>query len=72
MAAPVRPRGAGILAVVIMFVVGYALQRGLLNFTLGTDDTRPILVTFGLSIILQNALLVRFSADEQGLQRRQL
>ena len=59
---------AGVLAVVIMFVVGYALQRGLLNFTLGTDDTRPILVTFGLSIIVQNALLIGFSADTQGLQ----
>ena len=63
---------SGILAVVIMFVVGYALQRGLLNFTLGTDDTRPILVTFGLSIILQNALLIGFSADTQGLQATSL
>ena len=50
-----------------MFAVGYVLQRGLLNFTLGTDDTRPIVVTFGLSIIIQNALLLKFSADEQGL-----
>jgi branched-chain amino acid transport system permease protein len=63
---------SGILAVVTMFVVGYALQRGLLNFTLGTDDTRPILVTFGLSIILQNALLIGFSADTQGLQATSL
>ena len=58
---------AALLSVVIMFVVGYVLQRGLLNFTLGTDDTRPIVVTFGLAIIIQNALLLTFSADEQGL-----
>jgi branched-chain amino acid transport system permease protein len=63
---------SGVLAVVIMFVVGYILQRGLLNFTLGTDDTRPILVTFGLSVILQNALLKVFSADTQGLQADKL
>ena len=54
---------ASVLAIALMFVVGYVLQRGLLNFTLGTDDTRPIVVTFGLSIIIQNGLLVAFSAD---------
>ena len=58
---------AAILSILIMFAVGYVLQRGLLNFTLGTDDTRPIVVTFGLAIIIQNALLLKFSADEQGL-----
>src|ERR1035437_914106 len=58
---------AALLSIVIMFAVGYVLQRGLLNFTLGTDDTRPIVVTFGLAIIIQNALLLAYSADEQGL-----
>ena len=50
-----------------MFAIGYVLQSGLLNFTLGTDDTRPIVVTFGLSIIIQNGLLLGFSADSRGL-----
>ena len=58
---------SAVLSIVIMFAVGYVLQRGLLNYTLGTDDTRPIVVTFGLAIIIQNALLLKFSADEQGL-----
>jgi branched-chain amino acid transport system permease protein len=58
---------SGLLTIVIMFVVGYLLQRGLLNFTLGSDDTRPIVVTFGLSIIIQNGLIMWFSADSQGL-----
>jgi len=58
---------AALLSILIMVGVGYVLQRGLLNFTLGTDDTRPIVVTFGLAIIIQNALLLKFSADEQGL-----
>jgi branched-chain amino acid transport system permease protein len=55
------------VTIVVMFVVGYVLQRGLLNFTLGTDDTRPIVVTLGLGIIIQNTLLLTFSANSQGL-----
>ncbi|MFA4964645.1 MAG: branched-chain amino acid ABC transporter permease [Thermoleophilia bacterium] len=58
---------ASVLAIGVMVAIGYVLQRGLLNFTIGTDDTRPILVTFGLSIIIQNALIMAFSADSQGL-----
>ena len=58
---------ASLASIVIMFGIGYVLQRGLLNFTIGTDDTRPILVTFGLSIIIQNGLVMWFSADSQGL-----
>jgi branched-chain amino acid transport system permease protein len=50
-----------------MFGVGYALQRGLLNLTLGADLLPPLLVTFGLSIIIQNALLEVFSANTRKL-----
>jgi branched-chain amino acid transport system permease protein len=57
-----------IIVVPAMFVLGYVLQRGLLNFTLGGDILPPLLVTFGLSIIIQNALLEGFSADDQKLQ----
>ncbi len=57
-----------ILVVPAMFILGYILQRGLLNFTLGTDILPPLLVTFGLSIVIENALLEGFSADEQKLQ----
>lgn len=58
------------LAVVVpvMMVVGYALQRGLLNLTLGGDILPPLLVTFGLSIIIQNVLQEVFSADTRRLQ----
>lgn len=52
----------------LMFAVGYALQRGLLNHTLSDDIMPPLLVTFGLSIIIQNALLEAFSADTRRLQ----
>ena len=56
------------LVVPLMFGLGYALQRGLLNRTLGGDILPPLLVTFGLSVIIQNALLEVFTADSVRLQ----
>ncbi len=55
------------LAVLVpaMGLIGYALQRGLLNQTLGDDLLPPLLVTFGLSVILQNGLLEVYTADPQ-------
>jgi branched-chain amino acid transport system permease protein len=67
-ATGLHPLLALVLVVPIMFAVGYALQRGLLNFTLGGDILPPLLVTFGLSVIIQNALLEAFSADSRRLQ----
>jgi branched-chain amino acid transport system permease protein len=63
-----HPLLALVLVVPIMFAVGYLLQRGLLNFTLGDDILPPLLVTFGLSVIIQNGLLEAFSADSRRLQ----
>jgi branched-chain amino acid transport system permease protein len=54
--------------VVLMFLLGYLLQRGVLNLTLGPDILPPLLVTFGLSIIIQNVLLESFSADAKALE----
>ncbi len=51
-----------------MFVFGYLLQRGILNLTLGNDLLPPLLVTFGISIVIQNVLLEIFSADSQRLK----
>jgi branched-chain amino acid transport system permease protein len=55
------------IALPAMFAAGYALQFLVLNRTLGTDILPPLLVTFGLSIIVQNSLLEMFSADSQRL-----
>ena len=67
-AVGVNPLWTLAVVVPLMFGVGYLLQRGLLNFSLrGADPLPPVLVTFGLSIILQNLLLELFSADSQGL-----
>jgi len=56
------------IVVPLMALIGYALQRGILNRTLGPDLLPPLLVTFGLSIIIQNGLLELFTADSRRLQ----
>lgn len=63
----VNPLLSLVLVLPMIFVVGYLLQRLMLNFTLKGDDMRPLLATFGLSVIIQNGLLVGFSADSRGL-----
>jgi branched-chain amino acid transport system permease protein len=57
-----------VVVVPLMAAIGYALQKFLLNETLGDDLLPPLLVTFGLSVIIQNGLLEIFSADSQKLQ----
>jgi branched-chain amino acid transport system permease protein len=57
-----------LLAIPVMFAIGFALQHVLLNRTLGRDLLPPLLVTFGLSIMIQNGLLEVFSADSKLLR----
>ena len=63
-----NPLASLIIVVPLMAIIGYALQRLVLNRTLGADLLPPLLVTFGLSIIIQNALLEIFTADSRKLQ----
>jgi len=64
----IDPLLAIVVVAPIMAAIGYALQRGLLNRTLGDDLLPPLLVTFGLSIIIQNGLLELFTADSRRLR----
>jgi branched-chain amino acid transport system permease protein len=59
--------GACAVVVPLMFAVGYVLQSVLLNRALGRNILPPLLITFGLSIIVQNGLLETFSADTRRL-----
>lgn len=63
-----HPLLAVLLAAPVMFCVGWGLQRFILTRTLGDDILPPLLVTFGLSIVIQNALLEGFSADSQRIR----
>jgi branched-chain amino acid transport system permease protein len=52
----------------LAFGFGYGLQRQVLNSTLGRDPLPSLVVTFGLSIVIQNLLLQLFSADPRSIE----
>jgi branched-chain amino acid transport system permease protein len=62
-----NPLLALVLVAPAMAVVGYGLQRLVLNRLLGRGILPAVLVTFGFSVIVQNGLLQIFSADSQRL-----
>src|SRR5215475_10436790 len=55
------------LALPVMLAAGYLLQRTLLARSLRSGELTPLLTTFGLAIVLQNALLQIFSPDVRSL-----
>jgi branched-chain amino acid transport system permease protein len=59
---------ATVIVIAAMFALGFILQRLVLERLLGDDILPPLLVTFGLSIIIQNGLLLVFGADSRRLQ----
>ena len=67
-ATGVHPVATLIVVVPVMFVLGYVLQRALLNQTLTGGLLPPLLMTFGISVIIENVLLQGFGADNRRLQ----
>jgi branched-chain amino acid transport system permease protein len=63
-----HPAHIALVLLPVSFGVGYALQRYVLNGTLGKDPLPSLVVTFGLSIVVQNALQEIFSADPRSLE----
>jgi len=59
---------AALVVLPLMFGVGVVLQRYVIQKTLGRGILPPLMVTFGIAIILQNVMLLVFSADAQTLQ----
>lgn len=64
---PVPALAAVLIIVPVMALLGWLLQRLLFNRVVGRGDLAPMLVTFGLSIIIHNVLQELFSADFQTL-----
>lgn len=62
-----HPLLSAVMVVPLMALIGYAMQRFLLNPTIGKDLLSPLLVTFGISVIIQNGLLASFTADSRRL-----
>ena len=63
----VNPFWTFLVVVPAMYFIGFFIQGLLLNRVLGKEMTAPLLVTFGLSIILQNLLLLIFTPDARAL-----
>jgi branched-chain amino acid transport system permease protein len=61
------PLAAAALVVPAMFALGWVLQRFIIQRTLGRGVLPPLIVTFGVSIVLQNALLLWLTADARTL-----
>jgi branched-chain amino acid transport system permease protein len=55
------------IVVVIMAVLGYVLQRSLLQAAISRGELTTLIVTFGLSIVIENALLQFFTANNRGI-----
>ncbi|MCB1337633.1 MAG: branched-chain amino acid ABC transporter permease [Maritimibacter sp.] len=66
-ATGLNPLASLVIVVPVMAAIGYGLQFGLLNRVIGGNILPPLIVTFGLSVILQNLLLQVFSADSRKL-----
>lgn len=65
--ADVSPFLALLAVLPVMLALGYALQRTVLARSLRGGELTPLLTTFGLAIVLQNALLQIFSPDVRSL-----
>jgi branched-chain amino acid transport system permease protein len=46
-----------------MFLVGYALQRGLVNLVVNAPIWMTLLLTFGLELLIANTLIIVFTGD---------
>lgn len=54
--------------VAVMFAAGYALQRGIVNRASHGKDENILLVTLGLSIVLENIALLAFKSDTRTIE----
>jgi len=57
------PYLAAVLIAPLFFVIGYALQRFIIGPAAHGDDRNFLLITLGLAIVIENALLYFFRAD---------
>jgi branched-chain amino acid transport system permease protein len=66
--AGIDPYSAFPLVVPAMFALGYGLQRGIINRASHGKDENILLVTLGLSIVLENLALLFFKSDTRTIE----
>ena len=52
-----------LLAIPVMLLIGYAMERGLIRFFYKRTHAEQILVTFGLAIVIQEIIKAQFGAN---------
>jgi branched-chain amino acid transport system permease protein len=55
------------IVVAVMALLGYALQRTLIQAAINRGELTTLIVTFGLSMVIENGLLQFFTADSRGI-----
>jgi branched-chain amino acid transport system permease protein len=66
-ATPVGVLGATLIVLPLFAAFGYLVQRGLIQRSLAVGPLSTLLVTFGMSVVIQNVLLQVYSADTRSL-----
>src|SRR6202034_1570782 len=56
-----------LIVVPVMAVLGYVLQRTVIQSALNRGVLTTLLVTFGLSVVIENGLLEFFTANSRGI-----
>ena len=56
------------LVAVALFAFGYAIQRGLINLVINAPIFLTLLLTFGLSLVILNALQIVFTSDDRSIE----
>lgn len=59
----IHPFVSAVIAGGVLYVIGYALQMGLINSVVTAPVLITLILTFGLDLVLNNAMLVAFTAD---------
>jgi branched-chain amino acid transport system permease protein len=59
----IHPFVSVVIAGGVLYVLGYAIQKGLVNRVIAAPVLITLTLTFGLDLVLNNAMLVAFTAD---------
>ena len=63
----IHPFASIVLAGAVLYALGYVLQAGIINRVVAAPVLITLTLTFGLDLILNNAMLVAFTADYQAV-----
>jgi branched-chain amino acid transport system permease protein len=61
--AGIHPFASVVVAGAALYIVGYAIQKGFVNRVVTAPVLITLTLTFGLDLVLNNAMLVAFTAD---------